>query len=403
MGSDSRSEENGGWNAGGPLRGNDVRARNEKLILELIQSRGELSQSEASHETGLRPPTVFRIFTNLERQAFIVEADDRPVDSERRGRRPVYYAVNRRARYAIGVDLWSGSVAATLMDFARDAVVSNMEILEPGKPIGEVLAQVEQVVERLIERAAVDRARLLGIGIGVPGVIDLQGGIVESYDRIPGMSNTPVAARLSEHFSVPVLMHNNTTVIAGSEYRYGTVQGSDSVMAILIRSGVGGAFLQKGQPFTSRGRTAVELGHTIVDPDAHAMGRSGTLESLVNEDELFVRLESACGVADRQALIQRLADGNEAAVQALVEPAESLGAAIISLSNLFNPSVFLVIARFAVLSRYLAREAERYARRDVPGTLLEPAEIRSCEYDPLRACRGAADLVFDRFFSSVND
>ena len=403
MSSKPRSDEHGGPSIGGPLRGNDVRARNEKLILELIQTRGELSQSEASHETGLRPPTVFRIFTNLEQQAFIVAAEERPVDSDRRGRRPVYYSVNREARYAIGVDLWSGSVAATLVDFAREAVVNDMEVFEPGKPIDEVLVRVENVVERLIERAAIDRERLLGIGIGVPGVIDLEGGVVESYDRIPGISNTPVARRLSEYFSIPVRMHNNTTVIAGSEYRYGTVQGSDSVMAILIRSGVGGAFLQKGQPFTSRGRTAVELGHTIVDPHAHAQGQSGTLESLINEDELFRRLAEACGAADRQSLIQCLSAGHEAPVSALSEPAEALGAAIVSLSNLFNPSVFRVISRYGVLSEYLAREAERYARRDVPGSLLKPAEIRSCQYDPLRACRGAADLVFDRFFSAVND
>lgn len=402
-----QDEQGGGpgvsWNVGGPLRSNDVRERNEKLVLSLIQSRGEMSQSQVAQETGLRPPTVFRIFSNLEEKAFIEESSATRTASERRGRRPSFYRVNERALYAIGVDLWAGSVAATVVDFSREAVVNGIETFDPGISAESVFKKVEQLVFRLLEQAGVERSRILGIGVAAPGVVDVSRGTVESYERISGMSGAPVAKRLGEAFSLPVIVHNNTSVIAASEYRYGAVKGVESVMAILIRTGVGGAFLQRGRPFTNNGLTALEVGYTIVDPHAHARGEAGTLEEALNEDVLFARMEQACGSADRMTLIDRMVHGDCEVAGALEQPVEALGATIVSLANLFNPGVFLVITRYGALAEYLARGASQYASRDVPGTRLKPAGIMSSEYDPLLACRGASDLVFDRFFSPANE
>lgn len=393
----------GGPGSGGPLRSYDVRERNEKLILRLIQDRQEISQSEVVNETGLRAPTVFRIFSNLAERGFITESTTPREGPDRRGRRPSYYRISATAGYAIGVDLWAGSVAATVVDFTRETVNRVFEEIEPERPADAVIERLVELIRGMLREANIDRERLLGIGVGAPGIVDVARGEIVSYSRIPGMERVPLAERLSDAFSLPVVVHNNTSVIAASEYRYGRAQYAHSVMAILIRSGVGGALLQHGQPFTNNGHSAMEVGHTIVDPSARLHGRPGTLESMVSEGALFSRLEAECGTSERSVLLERLESGDRAAVEALREPVDAIGASIVTLANLFNPEVFLIISRHAVLSAFLATGASRYAEHDLHGTRLKAGEVIPCEYDPLLACRGASDLVFDRYFSAGND
>ena len=101
-----------------PLRSGDVRARNEKLVLKLIYNQTGISQSEISTITGLKPPTVFRIFTSLIEQGFIVECRSNRKATEKKGRKPSFFCVNPDACYAIGLDFWWQSAAVLVTDFS---------------------------------------------------------------------------------------------------------------------------------------------------------------------------------------------------------------------------------------------------------------------------------------------
>ena len=382
-----------------PLRSNDVRERNEKLVLRLIQDRGFISQSEVAQETGLRPPTVFRIFSTLEEQELILPSPKRVAESEGRGRRPSLYRVNSSAGYAIGVDLWAGSVAATVVDFSRTTVVNRLETFDSEGTVDSVLTQVTTLISELISQAEIPHDRVLGIGIAAPGVVDITQGSVVSYERIAGMSGTGIVEALSEHFSLPVLVHNNSSVIALSEYRYGAVQGASSVLAVVIRTGVGGAFLQHGVPFTNGGITALEVGHLIVDPSGGTRKQPATLESILNEDALFSRISRVCDTQDRTEMLKCIEERFSSVIEALETPIEALSSAIVSLTNLFNPEEFLIVTRHAELSRFLASEAHERASHFTTSTRLRPGPILAAEYDALLACRGASDLVFDQFFT----
>jgi len=380
-----------------PLRSNDMRERNEKLVLNLIRSEGRISQSRVAHETGLKPPTVFRIFAGLEQLGYIREADGVAGEPEGRGRKPSYYEVNPDALYAVGVDFWAGSAAAAVVDFAGRLVQQNLMSLGRRVRAEQAMGKIEQLVERVLKEGGVPTDKLLGIGVGAPGTVDIEKGQVIQYRRIAGLEQFPVRDRLAARFDVPVAVHNNCAVIGLSEFRYGSAAGAQSVLVLLIRSGVGGAFLQDGRLFVNRGRTAIEIGHAPIGvpdgTDPHA-----ELESYLSEGALLEYAAQA-GVSSWRDLDHGLQQEDRRVEEALEPAAKAFRVAFVSLSALFNPERILVVSRSGGVARFLARAVTRSSDLLSRTPVSVQPDIVAAEYDPVHSCRGACDLIFDLFFS----
>ncbi|MFO8065349.1 MAG: ROK family transcriptional regulator [Spirochaetota bacterium] len=400
----------------GPLRSYDVRERNEKLVLQIIHRKGGISQSEVSQETGLKPPTVFRIFSQLESNGIIRECSPDRRSAPTKGRKPAFYCVVPESFYTIGIDFWAGSAAVVVVDFAGTAVHSEVVHTAPDTGAAGVMAEITALIERSVAGSGLDRERILGIGVGAPGIVDIESGTVVRYPRIPGLDGYGITEELSRRFGRPVHIHNNAAVIALGEYRYGSVQDHQSVMTFLIRSGVGGAFLQNGRILTNRGRTVLEVGHMVFDPNGPPCqgGRPGCLESYLSEGAVTAAVEKAgfAGLDEVETYLERRgllgSDASGAseslfselaeASSDLAETARAFAEAAHTLSNLLNPECYLIVSRYRWFSQFLGSALEHYPDSDSPGLSEGMAAIFPQTYDPIRACRGATDLVLDRFF-----
>jgi predicted NBD/HSP70 family sugar kinase len=394
-----------------PLRSADIRARNEKLVLSIIRRRHGISQSEVAQETGLKPPTVFRIFQVLEEQGFILGCDGgEGSDSggengaaargaERKGRRPSYFCVNPDALYVVGVDFWARSASAVVVDFGGSPVYRQVVDLNGHNGAEEIVQRLNELIADAISSSGVARERLLGIGVGAPGMVDTQSGVVLRYPRITSMDGFPLRERLEAQFGVPVHVHNNAAVIALSEYRYGSVRGRQSVLTLVLRAGVGGAFIQDGQLFVNHHRTALEVGHLSVDPAGPECrcGRRGCLETYLSE-EVLRREADAKSAEEYFSLLEKR---EERAVGPVRDAAEKLVSAVYSLLNTLNPEAILIVSRSHALSAALCDSVREALASVPPFASAAERDIVPHEYDPVIAGQGAADLVFDSFFTTV--
>ena len=401
----------------GPLRSYDVRERNEKLVLQIIHQKGGISQSEVSQVTGLKPPTVFRIFSQLESDGIIRECSPDRRAAPTKGRKPAFYCVVPESFYTIGIDFWAGSAAVVVVDFAGAAVHSEVVHTAPDTGAAGVMAEITALIERSVAGSGLNEERVLGIGVGAPGIVDIESGTVIRYPRMPGLDGYGITDELGRRFGWPVHVHNNAAVIALGEYRYGAVYDRQSVMTFLIRSGVGGAFLQNGRILTNRGQTVLEIGHMVFDPNGPPCqgGRAGCLESYLSEGAVTAAVQSAgfAGLDDVEEHLERkgLLDSREPHASAplfttltdasaeLGETARAFAEAVHTLSNLLNPECYLIVSRYRWFSQFLAAALEYYSDADSPGLSEGVAAVFPQTYDPIRACRGATDLVLDRFFA----
>lgn len=389
-----------------PLRSYDIRERNEKLILNLIYNRGVISQSEVVSLTGLKPPTVFRIFATLENHRYIKICEVGKEPSDRKGRKPLYYCIEPDAHYVIGVDFWARSAAAVVVNFGRTPVYEDIVNFPEDLDAEQVVEALTGLIKDSIRRSKVPADKILGIGIGGPGVVDLKQGSVLYYPRIRGMVNFNIRERMEKAFSVPVYIHNNSSVIALSEYRYGKAKGFTSLLLVLIRSGVGGSFISSGSIFVNRNQTALEIGHMVIGQNRRPCwcGQKGCLETELSEDAITADLKERAGITCFDQVTQALATGDKAVIEVLTEKGELLSRCIRNLYMVLRPQAFLIVTRMQALSEFLTDSArETLKTLGFAGGLPEqavsqPPVVLSEQYDPIIAGRGATDLVFDPFF-----
>lgn len=387
-----------------PERAHLIRERNQRLVLRLIFRQGALSQSKAVQRTGLKAPTVFRIFSDLELHGLIeaVHGDDTPnVKNRKKGRRPVNYRIRADAAYVVGVDFWARSAAAVIQDFAG-SLIAQRELCFASPPSAEDAVDIiADLIRDMLGEAGIGTEKLLGIGVGAPGSVSVTTGVVHFYARIPGMTEYPLAQSLQQRFSVPVVVTNNASIVALAEHRYGQAHGVSSLFLFLVRAGVGGAFIQNGKLVSDRNRTAFEVGHLSIDPAGKACscGNRGCLELYLNEDavcDALSSLQPCRGIEDIERILAMGGSEVDAAIAPILEVSTH---AVRDIRRILAPEAVVIVTRSAKLSERLAAAASvDYAHND---QRFGPAGARviASEYSPTLACKAACDLVYEEYFA----
>lgn len=378
-----------------PLRSTDVRDRNQKLILRLLFQNGATSQSQVVQQTGLKAPTVYRIFAKLEAENYIRPCEapaEVAAETDRKGRKPVYYCVVPDAAFAVGIDFSTAGASAIVVNFVNQVIHHQSREFTPGIGRDEALSMIGALVGSALDACGIKPQQLIGIGIGAPGVVNTLTGVVVEYSRIAGLSDYSLKDHFESVFRVPVFVHNNASVIAESEYHYDVAREYDSVLAVLVRGGVGAAFVNHGRLFVNGTTTALELGRTsacfseagAIQDDAQ------TLESVVGEAPLLERLRKATGVTDWNTAEREIP--TEQLAELLDLPARMLATAVRNLYHILHPDAILLMSRYAALADVL----QNAVARAVPET-----DAIAVPYDPVKACYGATDLVFQQFFTDL--
>lgn len=386
-----------------PLRSAKIRQANEKMILKIMHRKNPISQSEVAVQTGLQASTVFRIFRSLEQKHLIREVEAKKNAPVRKGRKPVYYSINEKVAYAIGIDLSSYGATLLIFDFAGATIQKQTVSFTKSVGTEEMSASLFDLIDKAIADAGVRKDALLGIGIGAPGIVDIRTGTVVRYARFPGMEGYPLKSKVEKQFGVPAYVHNNTSVIALSEYRYGRAQGKNSLIAFLIRAGVGGAYINNGAIFESQGKTAFEAGHMAVDLTQVSAngGDIRTVENYMTEDAILESVRKQVGnVKNWDDLLFLLEKRDEQVVKAMEQLVDTLLGATRNIALLLNPEVMLIITRFRALSQFIADSVDRYISSSFDPKCIDTHKVIPLQYDPVIACKGAADFVFDGYFET---
>jgi len=382
-----------------PLRSEDVREKNEKLILRYIHQSNGISQSQIVHLTGLKAPTVLRIFSILEDNDLIMVQNNRPETGalEKKGRKPVFYTVNPKARYVVGVEFWSQTAYVLIVDFAKNPIYSLNICLREGENADEVYSELQTLIDQAIVESNIDKKNILGIGVGAPGQVNMETGEILNYRKIPGFSSYPLGEKLRDYFKLPIFVANNAGVIAMSAYRQGVAQKSEALFTYFIRRGVGGAFIHQGKLFSILGKTAFEVGHTIAEIDGKPCycGSSGCLESYISESAILEYIiQAGYKFSHLDEVEKALIDGDKALRDEIKICARYLAISAINILRILSPDGFLVITRFRELSLVLSEVIQDMIEQDFSENKIL---VYADAYSPLDAGFGACDLIFNRY------
>ncbi len=329
-------------------------------ILELLRQRGPLTRTELSQGTGYNIVTVSNYLQHFITQGLVSE---RGLDVSTGGRKPVLVELNAKAGFVVGVDLGPmGIVSAQTVIVLTDLKGQIVHRLVKASPSGHVdrrLHEIAALLRELLSSSPVDPAKILGIGIGLPGLVDERSGTVR--DTSPrGIRTSYVAVRdqLEEEFRRPVFMGSDATLAGYGELRLGLDRPVDNL--VYFYSEVGASLILNGQIYWGSGGSAGQLGLFVSSDDDYLswinspqflISRTWDLGLAAHAKKLVAEGHPTAlhDVIDREpervtltSVLQTALDGDQLACELIEHAAMQLGIRIAYLINVLNPEVVVI-------------------------------------------------------------
>ena len=173
--------------------------------------------------------------------------------------------------YSIGVDLGGTNLRIAAAD--EDGKLIEKVTLGTRVTLGRdyVIHDMCDAIRGMIDKYASKRS-LAGIGIGVPGIIDMRTGMLRESPNLPGWADYPVRAEIEKRLGTRVILENDANVAALGEKWLGAARDFDDMAMITLGTGVGGGLLLNGLIWHGMSGMAGEFGHVVVEPEGHACG-----------------------------------------------------------------------------------------------------------------------------------
>ncbi len=246
--------------------------------------------------------------------------------------------------YTIGIDLGGSKIALGLVG-SHDEIVARRRInTDADAGLESVLDRIAREVAALNAELPAD-ASVSALGVGAPGPVDHVSGDLLTLVNLPGISNTPFRRALSERLSLPVRLNHDAKVAALGEFHFGAGTDRDSMIYIVIGTGVGAAIIYEGALLYGESNSAGESGHMTVDPKGHLChcGSRGCLETYTSGPALSKHYAAASGeIISGDGIARRALNGDEMALRVFNDAGRALGIAIASLAMTLNIETFVI-------------------------------------------------------------
>lgn len=403
----------------------DLRRGNRARVLQRLYFDGPLSRQELGPATGLSSGSISNVVAELAAEGLLQEAGI--VDSDG-GRPRTLLRVAPDGGLLVGIDIGETRVRVELFDLSLTELARTERLLaQHGYDVERIVAHVRTGVADVLRDAGADPHRLLGIGVGVPGIIEREGPegpdgkrTAVVHGQTIGWQAVPFEQLLREAVDVPpevpLFIDNGAKTLGRAEMWFGGGRGAGAAAIALIGSGVGACVDHGDILAEDRTSLALEWGHTTVQLRGRRCrcNSIGCLEAYAGAEALRERWREAGGplpedADDETALAALLAAAypppggpapDQVALSLLDETAECLGAALADLVNLFLPERILLGGWAGLLlGPHLLPEIRRYANEYALRHAAARTTIEMGRLGPDAVTVGAATLPLADFLT----
>ena len=194
----------------------------------------------------------------------------------------------------IGFDLGGTKMMAAVLDDKFRVIGARRRKTkgEAGSKVG--VARLIETIDQALSDAKVPRSRLAGIGMGVPGMLDLDKGVLKLAPNL-GWRDVPLRKALMQAFKVPVAIANDVDAGTYGEYRFGAARRAHCVVGVFPGTGIGGGCIYEGRILRGKTGSCMEIGHVPVIRDGAlcGCGRRGCLETVASRLAISAELAQA--------------------------------------------------------------------------------------------------------------
>ena len=384
-----------------------VRTMNLSVVLNCLRERAPLSRAQLAEITGLNKTTVSSLVGQLLQHQFVREIGCGPSSSGRPG---VLLELNPNAGSIVGLEIGVDFILLLLTDFKAQTLWRWEERNGSDKRPEWVIQQAGDIVERALAQSRQLGLSVLGLGVGVPGLVDVTTGTVLFAPNLQ-WHDVPLEQELTKRFSIPVLIDNDANTAALGEKYFGVAQASENFIYLSAGVGLGGGIFIADELYRGQRGYAGEVGHmTIVENGLLCnCGSRGCLETLVSQTAVLNRVRQAIerGQASSLAANGDLASigfaqvlhaaeaGDAVARTALEETGQCLGVGVANLVNAFNPEIVVLGGILSRAGEFILPLVEKTLRERLLCQAYEQVQVKISAHGFDACVMGGVALVLN--------
>jgi predicted NBD/HSP70 family sugar kinase len=386
-----------------------IRDLNQNSLLNLIKTEGPVARTRLAELSGLSLATISGITGDLIERKLVLESG---AAESTGGRKAGLLEIRPDGGYAIGLKLREYQLTAVILNLNAEVVYAEQLKLDMRSPTHqEAIHHLGQEIQALIERSGLSRAKMIGLGCGMPGLVDSgRGRCVDS--PILGWQDVDFGEPLGQLLGMPVYIDNDVNSLAIYEKLYGQGQPYQHFMTVTVGRGVGLGLVINGDVYRGAFGGAGEFGHTVVLAGERRCecGNQGCIEAYVSDRgivqnylESRTRLEKQPISADGQPLdlnkvLERAREGDRAALEAFSQAGYVLGLGLANLVNMLNPELVLLSGEGAAAGDLLFGSMRETLRQHAFSRLAQQLQLLTEPTGDESWARGAGSLVLRQFF-----
>ncbi len=386
-----------------------VRKVNRSLILNTLRLHAPVSRAQVANITGLTRGTVSNIVNSLIEEGLVLE--DQLQDSKV-GRPSILLRLRPDGGAVIGVEIGVDFISVLLTNFVAELLWETRVKTSPSQSQTDIIHQAETYIEQALDIAKEHTLRPLGIGVGLPGLVNVRQGNLIMAPNLH-WQNVPLRLMWNQRFHLPIYIDNEANLSTLGEYYFGVARHTDNFIYLSSDIGLGGGVMLDGRLFRGANGYGGEIRHIQRDPQGElcACGRVGCWETLVGpravlrrvKNELSVRqdmqLLEACsgdfGNLTFEMIVQFALDGNVICREAMEDVAVNLGVGIADLVNIFNPQMVVIGGAFIAGKDILHSIIEKTIVSNALQPSVENLQIKFSERNTEACVLGAVAVVLD--------
>lgn len=345
-----------------------TRAYNRRVVLDILRRHGPLSRTDVSKRSALTLQGVSNIMSDLRTEDLVITLGRR---SGGRGQPPVQFAINPAGAVSIGVSVERDRLVAARID--ASGKIEDQLSVQSGRPTPEDgLEAIAELVRSALTRMDDERrARLCGIGVALPAVVDEHSGSPLRMVSHPAWEGFPFRDRLSSILELPVTVGNDAILAALGEQWFGSGRTFENFFYVLLSKGFGSSHMLNGEPSGGIWGVSGRMGHIPVEPNGRfcpSCGETGCLSLYTSLNALLSDLdEHGIRVDDVDDLVALHAEGAPPLMAWMDAAARYLARGLVALENLVASDAILFGGRMPepILRDLTERVTELYRGRPV--------------------------------------
>jgi glucokinase-like ROK family protein len=354
-----------------------VNAMNKRNVINIIREKGPINKAEIARLVGLSIPTVMRLTDELIEKNLIRETGR---GESTGGKPPLMLEFTSDSHYIIGVDIGTTHIKTIVMNMVAEIICRVETPTMVADPPEQVIDRILDTIARAMEKVEIPLSRYLGIGLGMPGLLDATcGKVLFSPDF--KWENVDLTGPVKNRFGLPVYMSNVTRAMAVGEKWFGLAKDVENFMCVNLGYGIGAAIFINNCIYSGSSDSSGEFGHMTLEKNGPQCncGNYGCLEALASANAMSKKAAFLIERGESSTILD-LADGKTSNINAKLifdaakagdglgreivrEATEYIGIAISNAVNFIDPELIILEGGIAKAGDILINGIKRIVER----------------------------------------